>query len=282
MEQDACHGLHEMRRALAAANNVALEACAARVRAETLCGEVRTQLAQAQKMETLGVLAAGLAHDMNNVLACVVGVAGTLREDLPPASPLRHDVEVIIEQSMRATGLTRKVLAFARKTDQRAEEIEIRRLVDDVLQLLSHTLPRRTRLLTDLEHADARVTGDRSALWQAIVNLCVNGSDAMEEGGTVILTSRRRMVDAAAGQRLGLAPGSYLELGVIDQGPGMDAETLGKAVEPFFTTKSAGKGTGLGLAIVAHTMRIHGGALELESEPGRGTRAALLLPLRAS
>jgi two-component system, cell cycle sensor histidine kinase and response regulator CckA len=264
------HG-EEVRRALEEARELARHA-------ESQCEELRDQLAQSQKMETLGFLAGGLAHDMNNVLACLVTLAGSLCEDLPPGSSQHEDAELIMNQSIAAAALTRNLLSFARKASARGE-IQVSKVVEDVTQLLARSLPRGTAIRTQLDHGDARVEGDASQLCHALVNICINASDAMGDGGTIELTSGPATVDDATAERLGTKPGPYVAIRVTDHGSGMDAETVRKAVLPFFTTKPIGKGTGLGLAMVSRTMQSHGGAVDLESELGRGTRVSLFLPV---
>jgi two-component system, cell cycle sensor histidine kinase and response regulator CckA len=268
----------EVRRSLEEARDLVRREQADRVRAESLCVELRDQLAQSQKMETLGFLAGGLAHDMNNVLACLVTLAGSLCEDLPPESSQHEDAELIMNQSIAAAALTRNLLSFARQASSR-EEIQVGKVVEDVTQLLARALPRGTAIRTRLDHGDARVEGDASQLCHALVNICINASDAMGQGGTIELTSGPATIDDATGARLKTKPGPYVAIRVTDHGSGMDAETVRKAVEPFFTTKPIGKGTGLGLSMVSRTMQSHGGAFDLESELGRGTRVSLFLPV---
>ncbi len=233
------------------------------------------QFRQAQKMETVGRLAGGVAHDFNNLLGGIIGYADLLKESLPKDDPLQHYSQVILDTAERAAGLTRQLLTFSRKGKRATAPVDMHQAVNDVVGILQHTLDRRIRIVTRLQAAARIVDGDASLLQTALLNLCINARDAMPEGGTMTIASAD--VPAADALRSGLASGPGLRLSIEDTGTGMDADVLEHLFEPFFTTKAA-KGTGLGLSVVYATVKEHGGTIQAQSEPGRGTRFSILLP----
>jgi len=226
---------------------------------------LEAQLQQSQKMESLGSLAGGVAHDLNNVLGAILSLASAHREDggLPPA--LARALNTIVTACLRGRGVIKSLLYFARKGLEEERLLDLNALVADLTQLLAHTTLKRVKPVMALEEGLPAVMGDAGALSHAVMNLCVNAVDAMERGGTLTLRTRRE-------------PGGGVSLAVEDTGEGMAPEVLQKAMEPFFTTKPLGKGTGLGLSMVFGTMKAHGGALELRSSPGEGTVATLRFP----
>jgi len=226
---------------------------------------LEAQLQQSQKMESLGSLAGGVAHDLNNVLGAILSLASAHREDggLPPA--LARALNTIVTACLRGRGVIKSLLYFARKGLEEERPLDLNALVADITQLLAHTTLKRVKLVMALEEGLPAVMGDAGALGHAVMNLCVNAVDAMERGGTLTLRTHRD-------------PGGGVSLAVEDTGEGMAPEVLQKAMEPFYTTKPLGKGTGLGLSMVFGTMKAHGGTLELRSAPGEGTAAALRFP----
>ncbi|BDU73811.1 PAS domain S-box protein [Mesoterricola silvestris] len=226
---------------------------------------LEAQLAQSQKMESLGSLAGGVAHDLNNVLGAILSLASAHREDPGLAPALSRSLDTIVTACLRGRGVTKSLLYFARKGLEEERPLDLNALVADITQLLAHTTLKRVAPVMALEEGLPSVMGDAGALSHAIMNLCVNAVDAMERGGTLTLRTRRE-------------PGGGVSLAVEDTGSGMPPEVLRKAMEPFFTTKPMGKGTGLGLSMVFGTMKAHGGALDLRSAPGEGTSATLHFP----
>ena len=226
---------------------------------------LQSQLHQAQKLESVGSLAGGVAHDMNNVLGAILSLASSLREMADPFSRESKNLDTIISACMRGRGVVKSLLYFARKDLQEERAIDLNDLVREMSHLLGHTMLQRVHLQMDLEEDLGTVRGDGGALSHALMNLCVNAMDAMPEGGVIhILTS----TDADGG----------VSLRVRDTGEGMLPEVMAKAMEPFFTTKPQGKGTGLGLAMVYGTMKAHEGELELHSLKGQGTEVVLRFP----
>jgi signal transduction histidine kinase len=251
---------------------------ASRTRLEAEREELARNLAHAQKMEAVGTLAGGVAHDMNNVLMAIGGLAEVLRADLPPG-PQREDASSILDASRRGASLTRNLLGFSRKGRYRSQPTDLAALVRQTAQLLSRTLPKDLVLVMDLPGAPVLVKGDESQLSHALLNVCLNAADAMPGGGRITISVRACDVDDSTGRRLDLAPGRQAVLEVRDEGPGMSEEVRQRAFEPFFTTKPVGKGTGLGLSMVYGTVTGHGGAVTIESVAGEGTCVSMLLPL---
>ncbi|MBI1753142.1 MAG: PAS domain S-box protein [Acidobacteria bacterium] len=223
------------------------------------------QLHQSQKLESLGSLAGGVAHDMNNVLGAILGLASALREKADPFAQEARSLDTIVTACMRGRGVVKGLLYFAKKDLQEERAIDLNGLVREMSQLLSHTTLKRIQLKLDLQEGLGRLRGDPGALSHALMNLCVNAMDAMPGGGTLSI-------------RTGPGPDGGLALSVRDTGEGMQPEVLAKAVEPFFTTKPVGKGTGLGLSMVYGTMKAHDGTFQLASQPGQGTEATLAFP----
>jgi PAS domain S-box-containing protein len=235
------------------------------------------QLRQAQKMEAVGRLAGGVAHDFNNLLTAILGysdlvLAGETPEDV------RQNVEEVHRAAERAAGLTRQLLAFSRKQVLQPNVLELNDVVKNLDTMLHRVLRENVRIAFEPDPHLWRVKADPGQLEQVLMNLAVNASDAMPEGGT--LTLRTRNVTLGSGE-IGSIPmqtGPYVLLEVADSGHGMDADTLAHAVEPFFTTKERGKGSGLGLATVYGIVKQSGGYIHVASEAGKGTTFRIYLP----
>lgn len=236
-----------------------------RRRAEDERRELEVQLLQTQKLESLGALAGGLAHDMNNVLGAVLGVASTLREKQGESGPDGKPLDTIIQACMRGRGVVKSLLYFARKDLQEERPIDLNALAQEMVQLLGQTTLKRIQLEMDLQEGLPQVRGDGGALNHALMNLCVNALDAMPEGGKLQITT------------FATSDGG-VDLRVKDTGVGMLPAVLARCMEPFYTTKPRGKGTGLGLPMVQSTMQAHDGRFELQSAPGEGTEAILHFP----
>lgn len=226
---------------------------------------LETQLHQAQKMESLGILAGGVAHDMNNVLGAILGLASVHLENQPVGSPLHRAFSTITKACTRGGHLIQSLLGFARQNLVEEKDLDLNLLVQDEIRLLERTTLARVRLEMDLAADLHPIRGDASALSHVLMNLCVNAVDAMADNGTLTLRTRNLGAD-------------WIEVQVEDTGSGMSKEVLEKALDPFFTTKEQGKGTGLGLSIAHSTVKAHHGQLDISSEPGRGTRVRLRFP----
>lgn len=258
-----------------------------RRRAQTDLEEARREreaalerLAQAQRMEALGRLAGGVAHDFNNVLQAVLGGAKVIQRRPGDANAVRRLAGMVAEAAERGASVTRRLLAFARRGELRAEPVEIAPLLAGLREVLAHTLGANIQVRVEADPALPVILADRGQLETVLVNLAVNARDAMAPrgGGTLTLSAALEEVPAGMEHAAGLPPGAYLRLAVADTGSGMDAATLARAGEPFFTTKPKGEGTGLGLAMAKGFAEQSGGALGIESEPGRGTVVTLWLP----
>jgi len=226
---------------------------------------LQAQLQQAQKMESLGSLAGGVAHDMNNVLGAILGLASAHLETQREGTPTHRALDTISKAAIRGGKMVQSLLRFARQSHGEEQELDLNTLLREEVRLLERTILAQVRLEMDLAPELRPIRGDASALSHALMNLCVNAVDAMPHQGT--LTLRTRNIDQ-----------DWIEVLVADTGIGMPKEILEKAMDPFFTTKGVGKGTGLGLSIVYSTVKAHQGRVEIWSEPGQGTRVSLRFP----
>jgi len=239
------------------------------------------QLRQSQKMEAIGLLAGGLAHDFNNVLAVILGFTELAERKLTADHPAGQPLAEVAAAAKRGSDLTRKLLAFSRKQILQPRALDLGAAVDEFSSMLERILGEDVQLVVE-RPADALVVrADAVHLQQVLLNLCTNARQAMPEGGRLTLVTRRTDFDEAAVKRNPWARvGTFAEIQVSDTGVGMDARTRVRAFEPFFTTKATG--TGLGLATVYGIVEQHGGFVQLESEAGRGTTLRVYLPLTQS
>lgn len=240
---------------------------------------MEARLRQSQKLEAIGQLAGGVAHDFNNMVGGIMGAAellGSMLGDDPAAKPL---VDLIIGSSERAAGLTNKLLMFARKQPAANATLDVHDIVRETVALLGNTVDRRIEIETKLAAAPSTVVGDKGQLQNALLNLGVNAAQAMPSGGRLTFeTSRLDLAES----RDDIPSGRYVSVEVIDTGVGIPSEDLDRIFEPFFTTKAQGQGTGLGLPAVFGTVRQHRGTVTVDSQPGHGSRFTVLLPLVAS
>jgi two-component system, cell cycle sensor histidine kinase and response regulator CckA len=234
---------------------------------------------QAQRMEAVGRLAGGVAHDFNNLMSAVVGFSDLVLAQLDPLHPVRRYVEDIRRAGERATALTTQLLAFSRKQVLQPRVLDVNGVVRDIQTLLRRLIGADIDLVGSLEPGLRSVEADPGQLEQVIMNLVVNARDAMPTGGTLtIATANTTFTGDESDGAPHLPAGGYVTLTVTDTGHGMDAATVGQIFEPFFTTKEEGKGTGLGLATVFGIVRQSGGDITVDSEVGRGTSFRIYLP----
>jgi PAS domain S-box-containing protein len=236
-----------------------------RLQAESRQRELEGELHHAQKLESLGSLAGGIAHDMNNVLGAVQAMVQTLKLKHAADSGLLADLEIIDRASTRGRDLVKGLTNFVRKELEEPELLDLNELVREEMELLGRTTFQKMALRVDLQDPLPAVMGEKGALGGALMNLCVNALDAMDNKGTLTLRTR-------------LLADGRVELAVEDVGRGMAPEVAARATEPFFTTKAIGQGTGLGLSMVYATVKAHGGSMDIQSEEGRGTTVRIRLP----
>lgn len=243
--------------------------------------KMEDMLRQSQKMDVIGQLAGGVAHDYNNMLSAILGaaelVANTVREDVR-ASKL---VATIIEAAARSADLTRQLLAFSRRSEGAVAAFNMNTAISSAISMLERTIDKKVSLRTRLQAATPCINGNETQVQNALLNLGVNARDAMPEGGTITFSSAEVTLDAGFCQTSGfdMTPGEFIEVGVSDSGTGISPELLPRIFEPFFTTKDIGKGTGLGLAAVLATVKQHHGCITISSELGTGTTFKLYLPI---
>jgi PAS domain S-box-containing protein len=248
-----------------------------RAESQAALEKAREALFQSQKLEAIGQLTSGVAHDFNNLLTAVLASLELLRRRLPddPRSLQLLDNAVLAAQ--RGSGLTQHLLAFARRQALATEVVDLAARINGMGGLLAQSLGPLVALDLRLPADLPPVLVDPNQLELAVLNLAVNARDAMPDGGPLVIAGRRETI--GADHETELPAGAYLCLTITDAGDGMDAETLSRAVEPFFTTKGTGKGTGLGLSMVQGMVAQLGGRLVLKSRPGEGTTAAIWLPV---
>ena len=259
--------------------NAGLEA---RVREEVAARQAaQARAAQAERVQALGQLAGGIAHDFNNVLQAVQGGAALIERRPNDAAGVRRLARMMLEATGRGVTVTRRLLAFARRDELRAEPVEPAPLLTGLCEVLAHTLGAEIACRHEVAPGTPPLLADKGQLETVLVNLASNARDAMAGGGTLSLSAAEVLVEADAGLAAGLAPGRYVRISVADTGKGMDTATLARLGEPFFTTKPKGKGTGLGISMAKGFAEQSGGALTVESMLGQGTAVSLWLP-RAS
>ncbi len=240
--------------------------------------DLEDQLRQAQKLEAVGVLAGGVAHDMNNVLGAITSVVSLATDRVPVEDPLRQDLEDILSAARRGSTLTRNLLGFARQGTHCRERFQLSETVPSVLRLLQRTISKQVELAftiaTDLDD----VEGDSGQMSHVLMNLCINSVDAITGTGKLLVTVRNRDMSVLAAEKLDLIPGRYVEIRVEDTGQGIPSDVLNRVFEPFFSTKSRTERSGLGLSMAYGTVKEYGGAIVINSVVGRGTEVSVLLP----
>jgi PAS domain S-box-containing protein len=251
-----------------------------RRRTEMEKGHLEAQLRQAQKMEAIGQLAGGVAHDFNNILTAVIGYGNLLQAKMSQDDPLRPYVEQILASSGKAVNLTQSLLAFGRKQIIELKPCKISTLIKNVEKLLTRLLTEDIELLTFVNGGDPTIMADPTQIDQILINLATNARDAMPNGGHLKIEVKLAEINRAFVSAHGYGEiGKYALLSVSDTGVGMDTKTREKIFDPFFTTKEVGKGTGLGLSIVYGIVKQHNGYINVDSEPGRGTTFHLYFPV---
>jgi PAS domain S-box-containing protein len=241
--------------------------------------QLEDQLARAQRLESIGQLATGMVHDLNNMLSPIMLALGLIRARHGDPETLSH-VQMMESAAQRGAGVLRQVLTFARGVEGDRVNLEPKYLIGEVARLAQETFPRQIKIRTEIAPGVGLVSGDLTQLHQVLLNLAVNARDAMPGGGALTFHAENIVIDEAraARQMTPVKPGKYVVLGVRDNGSGIPPEVLTHMFEPFFTTKPHGKGTGLGLSTVYGILRSHRGAIEIETKLGVGTDFCALLP----
>jgi signal transduction histidine kinase/ActR/RegA family two-component response regulator len=242
--------------------------------------KTEAKLMRAQRMENIGQLASGIAHDLNNILAPL-----TISVDLLGLSQMEPSNPVLLATMQanlkRGIDLVKQILTFARGLESQRQMVQLGTIIDELVKLFQETFPRSITVEMSVPKTLWLVDADPTQMHQVLTNLCVNARDAMPHGGQLRITARnQRLEEQEAGQIPELTPGAYVVLEVEDTGMGIPADIRAKIFDPFFTTKEVGKGTGLGLSTSQDIIKNHGGTIRLESEVGTGTRFTLYLPAR--
>ncbi len=242
---------------------------------------LEAQLRQAQKMEAIGTLAGGIAHDFNNILTAILGFGEIVLENLPPDSPLREDQACVIQSGRRAAELVKQILSFSRQTERRSGPLLVQFVIKETLKLLRASLPTTIEIREDIDVSCGPVMADPIQIHQLLMNLCTNAKQAMGDGVGILSVSLKSVdLGRAEAPALGdLAAGPHVVLEISDTGCGIKREIQKRIFDPYFTTKDVGEGSGLGLAVVHGIVTVLGGAVVVDSEPGRGATFRVYLPM---
>ena len=240
--------------------------------------KLEAQLVQAQKLESLGTMAGGIAHDFNNILNIIIGHASLIKSNNVDKEELAKYIETILDSSWRGAGLVKQLLTFARKSESVFQSVQVNSIIAEIKKLLNETFPKTIVLKNELQEDLPQIIGDSTQIHQIFLNLCVNARDAMPDGGSITIKTKRVNSDIVKLKNPTAETGDYIEISVKDTGTGMVEAVKQKIFDPFFTTKESGKGTGLGLALVYGIVKNHGGYIGIESEIGKGTTFHIFLP----
>ncbi len=251
-----------------------------RKRAEAQRKKLEAQLRQAQKMEALGTLAGGTAHEFNNILGIIIGYTDLAKMEVGDSHRVARHLQEVLRASLRAKEIVQQILTFTRQQKDQRELMPLHPVVADALKVIRTTLPNAVEILTDTGPGADAILGNPTQIHQVVMNLCTNAWHAMKAGaGLIRITQRSLVLDQTAPTlHPALRAGPYVRLSIEDNGMGMDAATQARIFEPFFTTKGPGKGTGLGLAVVHGIMHGHDGAVVVQSHPGQGSSFHLYFP----
>jgi signal transduction histidine kinase len=273
--------LESMRRELVGINVSLIQEIAEKEAADKRRKELESELRQAQKLETVGVLAGGLAHEINNILLPIFLYTEQAIHDSSPGSSVHRNLERVLKSAKRAKGLMQQILTFSRQTDkQDYKPVDVRVIVEEALELLRALMPSTVELRAVLVDDVCLVLGDRDLVHQLVMNLCSNAYKAFDgTGGSITVTLDRFTIDEQFPRdRRHLQVGKYIRLSVHDTGHGIDQSLLDRVFEPFYTTRTIGQGTGLGLPVAHGIAMSHKGSISVESELGKGTTFFVYLP----
>ena len=252
-----------------------------RKKAEQEKKKLEQELRHAQKMESIGTLTGGVAHDFNNILGIIVGNTELALDDVPEWNPAYSSLKEIKTASLRATSIVKQLLSFSRKTDQKLQPIEVAIVIKDALKFLRSTIPSTIDIHQEIQTTDETILADPTQINQIMMNLCINASHAMEQtGGKLTITVENvTLDDSSATDYPDLKSGNHVKIMVGDTGPGIDPEIIDRIFDPYFTTKGVGKGSGMGLAMVHGIVKSHSGSITVDSALGKGTKFSILFPL---
>jgi two-component system, cell cycle sensor histidine kinase and response regulator CckA len=236
-------------------------------------------LRQAQKLEGLGTLAGGIAHDFNNILAIILAYNTGIKRFKDDTKKFDLAIDTITKAVERGKTIVQQILTFARKTGTTFDVVNVNEVVMEIMTMICETFPKTLTYTQNLDKGIPVINADRSQLYQAILNICVNARDVMQDGGILAINTRITPSDSLRAQHPDVTDNNYICIEVSDTGEGMDQEVRKRIFEPFFTTKGIGKGTGLGLAVVFGIIQTHHGFIDVESEVGEGTTFKLYLPM---
>ena len=238
-------------------------------------------LQQALKMEAIGTLTGGIAHDFNNILGIILGNAELALDDVPSWNLAHSSLEEIKTAGLRAKDIVRQLLSFSRKADHELIPVKVVPVIRDALKFLRSTIPTTIDIRQNIQAKEETVLADPTQINQIMMNLCINASHAMEQtGGNLTINVNKITLDEnSAGVFPDLKQGNYVRLTVSDTGPGIDSQIIDRIFDPYFTTKEVGKGSGMGLAVVHGIVKNLGGAISVDSKPGKGAAFNILLPL---
>ncbi|MHC5765019.1 MAG: PAS domain-containing hybrid sensor histidine kinase/response regulator [Nostoc sp.] len=242
--------------------------------------QLETHLLHSQRLESLGTLASGIAHDLNNILTPIMGIAHLLPLKYPHLDDSSLQMLKILESNAKRGGdLVRQILLFTRGSEKKFTIVLVSQLLEDIKQIVQQTFPKFIDINTDIAPEIGMVFGDSTELHQVLMNLVVNARDAMPNGGKLCISATKLFIDENyATMHIGATVNSYVKITVTDTGVGIDSEIINRIFDPFFTTKEVGKGTGLGLSILMGIVKSHGGFVEVASQVGIGTKFQIYLP----
>jgi len=279
--RELARDLESMRSELVGVNASLSQEIAEKERADKRRKLLESKLRQVQKLETVGVLAGGIAHEFNNILVPIFLYTEQAMDDLPAESPVHAQLERVLKSSNRAKSLVQQILTFSRQSgNPEHKAVDVRPIVEEALELLRALIPSTVELHQDLAADACMVLADRNQIHQLVMNLCSNAYQALDEtgGAITVLLDRCAVDEQFCRDHPLLRVGRYVRLGIYDTGHGIDRNNLDRIFEPFYTTRAVGKGTGLGLSVVHGIAVSHSGDITVESEPGKGTRFRVYLP----
>lgn len=241
--------------------------------------KIDAQLVQSQKMETIGILASGIAHDFKNILTIIIGFTELALEDHTNILKVKRHMEEVLEASYRAKDLAQQILSFSKSGEKEKRIVNVNSVVKDVLNMIRVSFPSTIEIRQDISDSEYNICADPTQLYQVLMNLCTNANHAMQKSGVLEVTLTDLNRDLASISEENPAPSPYLRLTVSDSGHGMTPKVMKRIFEPFFTTKKESEGTGLGLSIVQSIVRSLDGEITVESKPGKGSSFHVFLPI---